>query len=114
MSVCEKYSIPHSTFMAWDEVDQAKALAFLLHASEKCSLCGTAEWEWDEDQGGSRFAYEPVEKVCMGCYKKHDMGEGGPGAFVMLEPTGTPESAKRFVEQERAHLRRAAARNNRE
>jgi hypothetical protein len=114
MSVCKEYSIPHSTFMAWDPVDQAKAIAYLLHASEKCSLCGTAEWEWDEAQGGSRFAYEPVEKICMGCYKKHDMSDGGPGSYMLLEPTGTQASAKRFIEAERAQARRIAARNNRE
>lgn len=109
MSVCQKYSIPHSTFMAWEPVDQAKALAFLLHESEKCSLCGTAEWEWDPDQGGSRFAYEPVEKICMGCFNKHDQGDGGPGHYITLMPTGTPEAARRFVAAEQAYNRRRQA-----
>jgi hypothetical protein len=67
-------------------------------------LCGTAEWEWDPDTGGSRFAYEPVEKVCPGCYAKHGQGSDQPGAYVTLEPTDTPAAAKRFVAQRAAHL----------
>jgi len=108
MSVAAKYSIPHSEFMAWDSVDQAKAIAFHLHEAEKCTLCGTADWEWDPEQGGARFAYEPVEKVCMGCYTKHDMGGGGPGSYLTLLPAGTPEAARRHVAAERSARVRAA------
>jgi hypothetical protein len=43
-------------------------------------MCGTAPWEWDEKQGGSRFAYEPVEEVCPGCEKKDWLRDDEEGA----------------------------------
>lgn len=106
MAVCSEYRIPHSEYLAWSEADQAKAVAYLTHKAEKCTLCGTAEWEWDPEQGGTRFAYEPVEKVCPGCYAKHGQGSDQPGAYITLEPTNTRESARRHLAQRAAHLAR--------
>lgn len=110
--MAEKYGVPHSVYMDWEPADQAKAIAFLFHQGEKCSLCGTAEWEWDPEQGGSRFAYEPVEKVCMGCYKKHGMGSDAPGTSVTLERTGTRASARRFLSAQEKQQRRREARDD--
>jgi len=61
-------------------------------------MCGTAEWEWDAD----RFAYEPVEKYCHGCFIKDAAQDTDPrrnmaGITVELLPTRTIEGAKRFV-----------------
>ena len=50
--------------MEWDPEDRSKALAFLFEKGERCQMCGTAEWEWDEN----RHAYEPVLRTCWGCY----------------------------------------------
>jgi hypothetical protein len=100
LAVCFEYGIPHSEFLNWIPADQAKAVAYFAHKNEKCGLCGTAEWEWDPEQGGSRYAYEPVEKMCPGCYAKHDQGTDRPGAFVTLEPSSSPTSIRRRVAQE--------------
>lgn len=103
LSICSEYGIPHSEFLGWSPVDQAKAVAIMAHKSERCSLCGTADWEWDPAQGGTRFAYEPVEKLCQGCYVKHEQGSGQPGTSVVLEPTNTAASARRQLAAAAAH-----------
>jgi hypothetical protein len=82
--------------MEWDSEDRAKALAFLFEAAERCSMCGTADWEWQ----ANNHAYEPVLRTCLGCYYKEIAREGqeiGPGVTVMLEKPGTMQSAQRQV-----------------
>lgn len=67
-------------------------------------MCGTAEWEWEED----KRAYAPVEHFCMGCYMKTVHGEGAdgaPGVTVHLAPTGTIEHARRIVREKKAALK---------
>jgi len=89
MRFCNTHGIPHSTFLEWKDEDRSKALAYLLHESEMCQMCGTAKWEWDESQGGSRFAYEPVEEICPGCEKKdwlrEDQDKKTPGGVIVLQ-----------------------------
>jgi hypothetical protein len=100
MSFCNEHGIPHSEFLGWDPEDRAKALAFVFEKSMRCELCGTAEWEWDAD----RRAYEPVEKICMGCYLKHMAEEGGglmPGTSIVMEPTRTRAAAQRHRKMKR-------------
>jgi hypothetical protein len=71
--------------------DRAKMLAFVAEEATRCQLCGTAQWEWDEDQ----FAYAPIEQHCRGCYLKRmaedDSGSSLPGTTVNLIPTDSPE-----------------------
>lgn len=52
--------------MNWEPEDKAKAIAFRLEDSSRCQMCGTADWEWEEN----KFAYEPVSHFCRGCYLK--------------------------------------------
>ena len=99
--------MPHSEFMDWDVEDRAKALAYMFENAERCSMCGTSPWEWEEN----KFAYEPVMRTCMGCYYKEIAREGtdiGPGVTVMLEKPGTMQSAKRQVAAMRLSRRDAA------
>jgi hypothetical protein len=94
LSFCTEHGIPHSEFLDWEPDDRAKALAFVIEKSARCDMCGTAQWEWDKDP----FAYEPVEKMCKGCYLKHMAQEGSgamPGTTVSLEPTRGVQAAKR-------------------
>lgn len=109
LDFCNEAGIAHSAFLAWDPADRAKALAFRLHKGQLCPLCGTAPWEWEPCQGGRRFAYEPIERYCHGCYLKAVGGEGSPaspGITIDLAPTGTPEAARRYVAARAAHERR--------
>lgn len=74
--------------MAWEPEDRAKALAFIMEKAERCDMCGTAEWEWDQD----RFAYSPEKHYCHGCYLKHIAGEEGadmPGTSIVMVPKRT-------------------------
>ena len=100
LQLCNEWGIPHSEFLSWDPEDKAKALAFSLEKSSRCEMCGTAEWEWEEN----RYAYEPVEHFCMGCYLKHMAGEDGgsmPGTTITLLPSTGRSAAKRRVDAKR-------------
>lgn len=100
MSYCVEQGIPHSTFKAWDPVDQAKVLAYLLEKGQTCELCGTAEWEWEEN----KRAYTPVEHFCMGCYLKAQLGEEAgsmPGTTVKLVSSSSRAAAERLVKLKR-------------
>jgi hypothetical protein len=74
----------------------------VLEETLRCTLCGTAEWEWEHD----KRAYAPVEEFCMGCYLKSVFTDDlGPGASIGLAPTGTVEHAKRLVAEKRRAVR---------
>ena len=75
-------------------------MAFSIEDSLNCGLCGTSEWEWEED----KKAYAPVEQFCMGCYIKtvySDSIDSSPGVTVQLGPTKTIEHAKRLMDEKR-------------
>ena len=91
--------------MEWNAEDRAKALAYAVEKNSKCGLCGTAEWEWEDD----KRAYAPVEHFCLGCYLKSQLDdEAGnqPGTTVRLVPSRSIEHEKRLLEQKRAYARR--------
>ena len=78
-------------------------MAFVQVKSMHCDLCGTAEYEWDEN----RRAYEPVEKICMGCYLKAGAEEGEtylPGSSISLISTDSVEYAKMQTEMVKRSL----------
>lgn len=105
MQYCFEHGIPYSTFIEWSNEDRARVIAFVLEKSTRCQMCGTAEWEWNEN----RFAYEPVSKYCHGCHLKEISAEDRnrtPGVTIELMPTGTVESAKRFLKAKRDYERR--------
>jgi hypothetical protein len=90
MAYCHEHAIPHSEFLEWDPEDRAKVMAFALEQSVRCSLCGTAPWEWEEN----RFAYTALDDFCQGCYQKSVFSDREssslPGTNVRLVPT-TPQ-----------------------
>jgi hypothetical protein len=98
MSFCYEQGIPHSEFLSWEPEDRAKTLAFALEQATRCSMCGTAPWEWEE----SRFAYTVVDEFCQGCYQKsvyNDTESSSlPGTNVKLVPTTPMMKAKMTVQ----------------
>lgn len=79
-------------------VDRTKMLAFALEKAERCVMCGTGSWEWDPAVGGSRHAYEPVEKFCPGCYAKAamrhmDAGRNSDGITIELARNDRSQAA---------------------
>ncbi len=88
-------------------------MAFRLSKRERCGMCGTAPWEWDPAQGGSKYAYEPTLHECPGCKAKEIMQQDdsakGPGQTVILTPTRTVAWAKSMVKRQR--LERARRRD---
>lgn len=100
MSYCFETGISHSEFLEWTPEDRAKILAFQLEKSLRCQMCGTAPWEWDEKQGGSKYAYEPEHKFCKGCYIKNVSAQTEdtmPGTTVTLVKLSKTEKARRLV-----------------
>lgn len=96
MSYCHEKAIPHSDFLEWDPEDRAKVLAFIMESSERCGLCGTAQWEWE----ANKHAFTPVEEFCPGCYMKSvysdTQGSSLPGTNAKLVPT-TPQLTARLA-----------------
>lgn len=69
MDYCGPRGIPHSEFLSWPVDDQAKALGWMAEQAARCSQCGTAEWEWEED--GEAYHAEPY--VCRGCARTENV-----------------------------------------
>lgn len=73
-------------------------MAYLIEAGERCGLCGTAGWEWEED----KRAYNPVEHFCQGCYSKsllEDIAGAVAGTTIRLTSSRSVESARRIISQ---------------
>lgn len=71
-------------------------------------MCGTADWEWDPAEGGSRHAYEPIEKFCHGCYVKAAMSrdiDTSDGRTIELAPTTGVAAARRHIAAKRAYMK---------
>jgi hypothetical protein len=105
LSLCSDWGIPHSEFLEWDPIDRSKALAYAIEKSEKCGLCGTADWEWQED----KRAYAPVEKFCLGCYYKKQLEDDSgsqAGTSIVLVPTRSLGHVKRLAAKAKAYARR--------
>lgn len=86
MSYCAEHGIPHSKFLKWSTEDRSKTLAYVMENSLICQMCGTAEWQWEED----RFAFEPMAKRCHGCHAKDITAEETanlPGVSITLVPS---------------------------
>lgn len=82
-------------------------IAVTQENASRCGLCGTSEWEWEEDP----FAYHPVIHTCPGCQKKkllQDSDTPRPaGSSVRLVDKHTAERLeKEALEQERPVRRR--------
>lgn len=100
MSYCVDKAIPHSEWLSWPAEDRAKTIAYIQEDAARCSMCSTAQWEWDENP----YAYEPVEEFCKGCYLKSIASEDAgkmPGTRVTLTPVTAQLRAKQWVENER-------------
>lgn len=72
--------IPHSRFLGWQEGDQDKALAWLMHDRNRCPYCGTQPDAWI---GEDRKSLEPPPytvkaKRCYGCIALKDEREKLP------------------------------------
>ena len=78
--------MPHSALLEWDDEDRAKLTAHLLEESSRCSRCGTAAWEWDDD----KFAYSTAMHHCRGCFlleaASEDQKDPIPGSTMVLIP----------------------------
>lgn len=121
LQFCDDAGIPHSYFLGakrlrWTAKDRAKAIAFRTEKALRCTLCGSADWEWDPKQGGRRGAYEPVAHECLGCraialtQKATDPSVPMDGITFQLERTDTVQAAERVLRERRRGARESRAR----
>jgi hypothetical protein len=112
LQFCSEHGIPHSEYLQWDPVDRAKNIAFATVKAAHCVMCGTAAYEWDPKQGGSKYAYEAVEVFCPGCYAKASMrqldaGRNTDGVTFELVPNDRSlATAKRHISRKRMGQRK--------
>lgn len=100
MRYCLEKGIPHDDWLSWSPESRAKHLAAMLFESDMCQLCGTAQWEWEEN----RFAYEAEEQFCQGCYIKAVSSEDRnslPGTTINLVATTEQQKAERLLAAQR-------------
>ncbi len=67
MSYCAPRGIPHSQFQKWSELDQDKALSWLIHENSKCPGCGQFPSEWVDEEGRIRIP-TPMVARAIACY----------------------------------------------
>ena len=63
LDYCVPRGIPHSAFLAWQPLDQDKAIAWQREDRKVCRGCGTRKEEWATD----KFAYVGHIEECPGC-----------------------------------------------
>lgn len=84
-------------FLEWEPDDRAKVLAYTLEQASRCSMCGTAPWEWEDN----RYAYTAIDEFCQGCYQKSAFtdqeSKSLPGTNVKLVPTTPMMKARMLV-----------------
>lgn len=86
-------------------------LAFTLERSTACQLCGTSEWQWEEDPG----AYEAALHVCPGCQRKdwlrEDQGDAKApaGSSIVLLPRARAEWLRQNPKKPPRRRRRKAS-----
>ena len=78
-------------------------VAVSLERAERCTMCGTASYEWEEDP----FAYEAVRVSCPGCMRREtlqeDSGESAlKGVSVRLHSAAMAERARVELERKTA------------
>lgn len=73
----------------WRPEDRSLIVACLLEKAEQCAMCGSADWEWEEDPD----AYRALHMTCLGCAAKdrarssEDTDTSTPGSSIRLVPT---------------------------
>jgi hypothetical protein len=88
----EEHGLPYSAVREWANEDKAILLAVQLEKAQRCPMCGTSEWEHQENPGG----FTAVLNTCPGCKikdEKREEIEGSlpSGTHVQLVPTEVAE-----------------------
>ena len=78
-------------------------VAVALERADRCTMCGTAAYEWDEDP----YAYEAVSFSCPGCLRRETLQEdsasgAGKGVSVRLLSSAAADRARADIERKTA------------
>jgi hypothetical protein len=92
VACAQRYQVPYSVFLRWDEGDQDTALAYERYLAGLCPQCRTPRHDWEHD----RFAYVADIDQCPGCETVSQAqrqlqdqlpeGEASKGYYVALVP----------------------------
>lgn len=107
MTYCFERGIPWSEWLErWSQEDRARVIAYALEKAERCGMCGTAPWEWDPEQGGSKYAYEAHRHICFGCQHKDLAREEDDGRLAGMSIVLIPaaQAAKIRASQKKREL----------
>lgn len=66
--------MPHSQFLGWGDIDQAKAIAYERWLSDHCHACGQRRSDW-HDENGKELRDPPFEIVSMVCSSCEVLGD---------------------------------------
>ena len=81
-----EHALPYSEYLErWEPSDRSIVIAVTMERAERCSMCGTAQREWDDDP----FAYAPERVTCPGCRARETLQSDtseplGKGVSVVL------------------------------
>jgi len=75
MDYCGPKGIPLSEFLSWSVDDQDAALSWQQRENRRCPGCGTHPGDWNETEGGSRYAWHGEILSCPGCAEQQRMQE---------------------------------------
>ncbi|HSH58528.1 MAG TPA: hypothetical protein VK988_02590 [Acidimicrobiales bacterium] len=69
LAICRLGPIPHSKFVGWHDVDQAKAVAYERWLAGHCRSCGQRRADWEDENGQLLMdaPFEVVDYICGGC-----------------------------------------------
>jgi hypothetical protein len=77
-----------------------------MEKADRCSMCGTAPWEWEADP----YAYDPIYVTCPGCQRKEALADDDTprpkGTTVRLVPKRVAARLARDASNHRVPRRR--------
>jgi len=111
LGYCVDHGIPHSEWLEkWSPEDRSKVLAYMVEQADRCDMCGTAPYEWEENA----YAYEAVDHFCKGCYLKSVYSDAEsnslPGTNVTLIPVTQGRLLERLIMEETRKSKRKSFR----
>jgi hypothetical protein len=102
-----EHGIPYSEYLQrWSNTDRAIVTAVTMEKADRCSMCGTAPWEWEADP----YAYDPIYVTCPGCQRKEALADDDTprpkGTTVRLVPKRVAARLARDASNHRVPRRR--------
>jgi hypothetical protein len=116
-----EHGVPWKEYVKrWSLEDRSRLIAYLQDKSKRCTNCGTAPWEWLDDEGNlDPEAFAVLDQVCHGCAAKDrvrlaretDKTAALQGASLVLVPKRLAAVAKAAARRRPMSARERAGRS---